>query len=128
MEIGGSFRIPDVMAQSGCVMVEVGTTNKTRLGDYEAALTDRTALLLRVHPSNFRIVGFTETPSLEELLSLARRRGLAVMDDLGSGALVDLSPFGVTDEPIVQATTAGFGRVTCGVAKPSILATSACAA
>ena len=113
VEIGGSFRIPDVMAQSGCAMVEVGTTNKTRLADYEAALTDRTAMLLRVHPSNFRIVGFTETPSLEELMALGRRRGLAVMDDLGSGALVDLSPYGVTDEPLVQASVrAGSDVVT----------------
>lgn len=104
VEIGGSFRIPDVMKQSGAVLVEVGTTNKTYLSDYEAAVTDRTALLLRVHTSNYRIVGFTHFPALEELVALARRRGLLVMDDLGSGAFVDLAPFGVTDEPTVQSS------------------------
>ena len=102
VEIGGSFRIPDVMKQSGAVLVEVGTTNKTYLTDYETAITDRTALLMRVHTSNYRIVGFTHFPSLEELVALGRKRQVAVMDDLGSGAFVDLAPFGVTDEPRVQ--------------------------
>ena len=104
VEIGGSFRIPDVMKESGASLVEVGTTNKTYLSDYETAITDRTALLLRVHTSNYRIVGFTHCPSLTELVELGRRRGLPVMDDLGSGAFVDLSPFGVTDEPPVQSS------------------------
>ena len=102
VEIGGSFRIPDVMKQSGAALVEVGTTNKTYLSDYESAMTEQTALLLRVHTSNYRIVGFTHVPSLEELVALGRKRSVAVMDDLGSGAFVDLAPFGVTDEPRVQ--------------------------
>ena len=106
VEIGGSFRIPDVMKESGAVLVEVGTTNKTSLADYENAITERTALLLRVHTSNFRIVGFTHTPSLAELVELGKRRGLPVMDDLGSGAFLDLSPYGVKDEPPVQASVA----------------------
>jgi L-seryl-tRNA(Ser) seleniumtransferase len=104
VEIGGSFRIPDVMKQSGATLVEVGTTNKTYAADYEAALSERTALLLRVHTSNYRIVGFTHFPALEELVALGRRHSIPVMDDLGSGAFVDLSPFGVTDEPTVQAS------------------------
>jgi L-seryl-tRNA(Ser) seleniumtransferase len=104
VEIGGSFRIPDVMRQSGATLVEVGTTNKTYLSDYELAIGERTALLLRVHPSNFRIVGFTHAPTLGELVALGKKRGIPVMDDLGSGALVDLSPFGVTDEPTVPAS------------------------
>ena len=106
VEIGGSFRIPDVMKESGCALVEVGTTNKTHLADYEQAFTERTALLLRVHTSNFRIVGFTHTPSLPELVELGRRRGVPVMDDLGSGAFLDLSPFGVRGEPPVQDSVA----------------------
>lgn len=102
VEIGGSFRIPDVMKQSGAALVEVGTTNKTYLSDYEGAITERTALLMRVHTSNYRIIGFTHFPTLPELVALGRSRGVAVMDDLGSGAFVDLAPFGVTDEPRVQ--------------------------
>src|SRR6185503_5345215 len=103
VEIGGSFRIPDVMKQSGATLVEVGTTNKTYLSDYENAITERTALLLRVHTSNYRIVGFTHFPTLQELVELGRKRSIPVMDDLGSGAFVDLSPYGVTDEPTVQS-------------------------
>jgi L-seryl-tRNA(Ser) seleniumtransferase len=104
VEIGGSFRIPDVMKQSGAALVEVGTTNKTYLSDYEGAITERTALLLRVHTSNYRIVGFTHFPALEELVALGKKRSIPVMDDLGSGSLVDLSPYGVTDEPTVQSS------------------------
>jgi L-seryl-tRNA(Ser) seleniumtransferase len=104
VEIGGSFRIPDVIRSAGARLVEVGTTNKVRLRDYAEAITDQTALLLRVHPSNFRIVGFTEEPSLEELTALGRERGLAVMDDLGSGALIDLSCYGLVAEPTVHAS------------------------
>ena len=104
VEIGGSFRIPDVMKQSGAALVEVGTTNKTYLSDYEGAITERTALLMRVHTSNYRIVGFTHVPSLAELVELGRKKGVAVMDDLGSGAFIDLSPFGVADEPDVQSS------------------------
>jgi L-seryl-tRNA(Ser) seleniumtransferase len=102
VEIGGSFRIPDVMKQSGAALVEIGTTNKTYLSDYETAITERTALLLRVHTSNYRIIGFTHFPPLEELVALGRKRSIPVMDDLGSGAFVDLAPFGVVDEPCVQ--------------------------
>jgi len=99
IEIGGSFRIPDICAKSGALLHEVGTTNRTRLADYAAGINDRTRLLLRVHPSNFRIVGFTERPGLEEMVDLAHRRGLLLMEDLGSGCLVDLAPWGVQDEP-----------------------------
>ncbi len=89
VEIGGGFRVPDVLRQSGARMVEVGTTNRTRLDDYVSALDDATSLLLRVHTSNFRIVGFTEEVPLEELAGLARERRLLLADDLGSGALLD---------------------------------------
>ena len=99
IEIGGSFRIPDVCAKSGAILREVGTTNRTRIGDYAAAVNERTRVLLRVHPSNFRILGFTERPSLEEFVELAQRHNLISMEDLGSGCLVDLSPHGIRDEP-----------------------------
>jgi L-seryl-tRNA(Ser) seleniumtransferase len=102
VEIGGSFRMPDVMAAGGCRLVEVGTTNKTYLFDYERAITPQSALLMRVHTSNYRILGFTAAVALEDLVALGRSRGLAVVDDLGSGALVDLSPWGIADEPRVQ--------------------------
>jgi L-seryl-tRNA(Ser) seleniumtransferase len=113
VEIGGSFRIPDIMARSGAVLREVGTTNRTRIGDYEKAITENTKLLLRVHRSNFEIVGFTERPSLEELVELGRRRGVPVMEDLGSGALVELRDFGVQDEPnVFDSLRAGIALVT----------------
>ncbi len=96
VEIGGSFRMPDVMRLSGARMVEVGTTNRTRAGDYEEAITARTAALLRVHTSNFRVTGFTESPTLAELGEVAHRHGLLLLDDLGSGSL-----FGIADEPSV---------------------------
>jgi L-seryl-tRNA(Ser) seleniumtransferase len=101
IEIGGSFRIPDVMAKSGAKMVEVGTTNRTYISDYERALSPETSLLLKVHPSNYRIVGFTQQVALAELVELGRKRGIPVMEDLGSGALVNLRKFGI-DEPTVQ--------------------------
>jgi len=103
IEIGDGFRIPDIMAESGATLREVGTTNRTRLSDYESAINERTRLLLRVHPSNFRIVGFTARPTLEELVELGRRAGLPVFEDLGSGCLVDLSPYGF-DEPVARAS------------------------
>jgi L-seryl-tRNA(Ser) seleniumtransferase len=106
VEIGGGFRIPDVMRQSGARLVEVGTTNRTYLQDYEAAIGDETAALLRVHASNFRITGFTAAARLEELIALARRRSLLAIDDLGSGALVDTTHFGLAPEPMVQASVA----------------------
>jgi L-seryl-tRNA(Ser) seleniumtransferase len=104
VEIGGSFRIPEIMAQSGAVLREVGTTNRTRIADYESAITERTRLLLRVHRSNFEIVGFTEQPTLAELVELGRRRGICVMEDLGSGALVELESYGIAGEPSVYAS------------------------
>lgn len=106
VEIGGGFRIPDVMRQSGATLVEVGTTNRTYLRDYEAAITPETALLLRVHTSNFRLLGFTHQPGLEELVGLAHGRGLAVLDDLGSGTLLDTGDYGLTHEPTVQESVA----------------------
>ena len=103
IEIGDGFRIPDVMSESGAVLREVGTTNKTSIRDYERAINDRTRLLLRVHPSNFKIVGFTARPSLPELVELGRRTGLPLLDDLGSGCLVDLSAYGF-EEPVARAS------------------------
>ena len=104
VEIGGAFRIPDVMAASGAVLREVGCTNRTHLRDYEAAINERTAMLLKVHCSNYRIVGFTAEFSLKDLVALGRGRGLPVMEDLGSGCFVDLSPFGLYREPTVRET------------------------
>jgi len=104
VEIGGGFRIPDVLAQSGARLAEVGTTNRTYLQDYDDAITHETCALLRVHTSNFRVIGFTHTVSLGELVDLARRRDLLVLDDLGSGCLLDTTPYGLLAEPTVQAS------------------------
>jgi L-seryl-tRNA(Ser) seleniumtransferase len=104
IEIGGSFRIPDVMQKSGCRLVEVGTTNRTRIADYEKAVNERTRLILRVHPSNYKIIGFTERPSVEQISDLAKTRGIPSYEDLGSGCLIDLAPYGVRDEPVVSAS------------------------
>jgi L-seryl-tRNA(Ser) seleniumtransferase len=101
VEIGGDFRVPDVMAQSGTRMVEVGTTNRTKLADYERAINLETQLILRVHPSNYRIVGFTAAPALAELTALARDNNLLVYEDAGSGALYDLGAYGL-DEPVIR--------------------------
>ena len=101
IEIGDGFRIPDIMARSGATLREVGTTNRTHIDDYRAAINDRTRLLLRVHPSNFRISGFTARPELRELAALGRERGIPVYEDLGSGCVVDLRAFGI-DEPLVS--------------------------
>ncbi|HKG14123.1 MAG TPA: L-seryl-tRNA(Sec) selenium transferase [Pyrinomonadaceae bacterium] len=106
VEIGGDFRVPDVMSQSGSTLVEVGTTNRTRLSDYENAIRERTRLVMRVHPSNYRIVGFTAAPSLEELARLAHARGLALYEDAGSGALLDLAPHGLSGEPVIRESVA----------------------
>lgn len=106
VEIGGGFRIPDVMAQSGARLVEVGTTNRTYSRDYAEAITGQTAALLRVHSSNFRIMGFVHQPSLLELAELAHDHGLVLMDDLGSGTLLDTAPFGLPHEPMVQESIA----------------------
>ncbi len=102
VEIGGSFRIPDVMKKSGCALVEVGTTNKTHPADYEKAITDRTGTILKVHMSNFKMQGFTEEVGHRELLSITRAHHLPLMEDLGSGSLIDLSPYGLPKEPTVQ--------------------------
>ena len=100
IEIGGSFRIPEVMAKSGALLREVGTTNRTRIKDYEKAISQQTRLLMRVHPSNFRIIGFTERPSLQEFVDLGKRRSIPTFEDLGSGCVVDLQSIGVRDEPM----------------------------
>ncbi len=106
VEIGGGFRIPDVLAQSGARLVEVGTTNRTYLQDYDDALTHETAALLRVHSSNFRVIGFTHTVELAEMAGLAGRRGLLLLDDVGSGSLLDASAYGMMHEPMVQESIA----------------------
>lgn len=102
IEIGGKFRIPDVMEQSGATLVEVGTTNKTHYSDYEDAITENTAALLKVHTSNYRIVGFTESVVNEELVEIGKKHDIPVVEDLGSGVLIDLSKYGITYEPTVQ--------------------------
>jgi L-seryl-tRNA(Ser) seleniumtransferase len=102
VEIGGSFRIPDVMRSSGAILREVGATNRTHPKDYESAINEHTALLMKVHTSNYRIVGFTAEVALEELVAIGRRHGLHVIEDLGSGSFVDLTPYGLPGEPTVQ--------------------------
>ena len=113
VEIGGSFRVPEILAKSGAVLREVGTTNRTRLADYERALGPRTALLLKVHPSNYKVVGFTAAARLEDLAALARRKKRPLLMDQGSGNLVDLAPYGVRDEPTVQQALAAGADVVC---------------
>ena len=102
VEIGGSFRVPDIMEACGAQLKEVGATNKTHLADYQKAITPNTKALMKVHTSNYRIVGFTETPSLSALVELGHQNGLPVIEDLGSGCLINLVPFGIRDEPTVQ--------------------------
>lgn len=102
VEIGGSFRMPEVMSASSAILREVGTTNKTHLHDYERAINDNTALIVKVHKSNFRVSGFVDEVSVEDLVSLGRRYQIPVMFDLGSGCLIDLKPFGIHDEPVVR--------------------------
>jgi L-seryl-tRNA(Ser) seleniumtransferase len=115
IEIGGGFRVPDVMAQSGAQLVEVGTTNRTHLRDYAGALDahEDVALILRAHHSNFRIVGFAVEPALDELVALGAERGVPVVDDLGSGALLDTAQFGLMHEPMVQESIAAGVSVVC---------------
>jgi len=118
VEIGGAFRVPDVMRRSGARLVEVGTTNRTHPEDYHRAIGEETALLLKVHTSNFKIVGFTAEVTLKDLVDLGRRTGVPVMEDLGSGCLVDLSRFGFTEEPLVQESIkTGADVVTCSADK-----------
>jgi len=112
IEIGDGFRIPEIMAESGAVLREVGTTNRTRLADYENALNEKTRLLMRVHPSNFKITGFTEKPSIEELVALSARTGLPLLEDLGSGCVLDLSPSGIAEPTVRQSIEAGISLVT----------------
>src|SRR5258706_80765 len=111
IEIGDGFRIPEIMEQSGAILREVGTTNRTRLADYENAINEKTRVLLRVHPSNFKVTGFTDKPSLEELVSLSQRSCLPLVEDLGSGCLVDLSEHGVSEPTVKQSVEAGVSIV-----------------
>lgn len=113
IEIGGKFRIPDVMEQSGAKLVEVGTTNKTHYDDYENAITEETKALLKVHTSNYRIVGFTDSVGIDELIPIAKKYDLPVVEDLGSGVLVDLAKYGLTHEPTVQESIAKGADVVC---------------
>jgi L-seryl-tRNA(Ser) seleniumtransferase len=114
VEIGGGFRIPDVMRQSGATLVEVGTTNRTYARDYEAAITEHTAALMRVHRSNFRLMGFVHEPALAEMVELAGAQGLLLFDDLGSGTLLDTTPYGLAHEPTIQeSVAAGASLVSC---------------
>ncbi len=113
IEIGGAFRIPDVMEASGAILREVGTTNRTHLRDYENAINENTALLLKVHPSNYKVVGFASTPTMEEITELGGRHGIPTMEDLGSGSLIDLTRYGLPYEPIVrERISAGVNVVT----------------
>jgi L-seryl-tRNA(Ser) seleniumtransferase len=109
IEIGGAFRIPDVMESSGAILREVGTTNRTRLRDYENAIGENTGLLLKVHPSNYKVIGFASTPEIEEITELGRRHGIPTMEDLGSGSLINLTDYGLPHEPVVRE------RVEAGV-------------
>lgn len=113
VEIGGKFRIPDVMEQSGAKLVEIGTTNKTHYADYEEAVTEDTLALLKVHTSNYRIVGFTETVGIEELAKLGKEKEIPVIEDLGSGVLIDLEKYGLTHEPTVQESIKNGADVVC---------------
>ena len=113
VDIGGGFRVPDVMSQSGCSLIEVGTTNRTRLSDYEKAITERSALLLTVHPSNFQIVGFSEATPVVALAELARQNGLLLLDDLGSGCLLASERYGLRHEPMPQESIAAGADIVC---------------
>jgi L-seryl-tRNA(Ser) seleniumtransferase len=113
VEIGGGFRVPEVMAQSGAILVEVGATNRTRAADYERAITEHTALLMRAHASNFKQIGFTESTPLEEMTGIAHSHGLYLADDLGSGTLLDTAPFGLDHEPTVQESLRAGADVIC---------------
>jgi L-seryl-tRNA(Ser) seleniumtransferase len=113
VEIGGGFRIPEVMAQSGAHLVEVGATNRVHLGDYDLALQQPSALVMRAHPSNFRIIGFTAEPSLVDLVQLAHQHGIPVLDDLGSGTLLETERFGLAHEPMIQESVASGVDLVC---------------
>jgi L-seryl-tRNA(Ser) seleniumtransferase len=113
VEIGGGFRVPDVMKQSGARLVEIGTTNRVHLSDYEAALEQKPILFMRAHRSNFRIVGFTSEPGLAEIADVAHRAGIALVDDLGSGSLLDTARYGLGHEPMVQESLADGADLVC---------------
>jgi L-seryl-tRNA(Ser) seleniumtransferase len=113
VEIGGGFRVPEVMKQSGAKLVEIGATNRVNLNDYEAALAEPTALIMRAHRSNFKIIGFTEEPELSEVAATAHRVGIPMVDDLGSGALLDTARFGIAHEPTVQESLAAGVDLVC---------------
>jgi L-seryl-tRNA(Ser) seleniumtransferase len=113
VEIGGDFRIPDVLQRSGCKLREVGTTNRTKLSDYERAISSETKAILSVHPSNYRIIGFTDKPALHELAELAHKNGLPLIEDAGSGALVNLSKFGLGGEPVISRSISAGVDVVC---------------
>ena len=113
VEIGGGFRIPDVMKQSGAKLVEVGTTNKVHISDYEEALIETTGLLMRAHRSNFKLVGFTEEPGLKDIVEIAHKAGVPVVDDLGSGALYDTAKYGLAHEPTVQESLQAGVDIVC---------------
>lgn len=113
VEIGGSFRIPDILAASGAVLREVGTTNKTHLSDYKDAIGENTGAIMRVHHSNYRIMGFAEEPSIEELTKLANANNLIIIDDIGSGALVSLKEFGLENEPLIRTSIKAGADVVC---------------
>jgi L-seryl-tRNA(Ser) seleniumtransferase len=113
VEIGGAFRIPDIMARSGAILREVGTTNKTRVEDYASAVGPATALVLRIHPSNYRIRGFTHRPGLDEMVQMARHHQIPLVEDVGSGCLLDLRPFGIEGEPVAQDSLAAGADLVC---------------
>lgn len=113
IEIGGSYRLPDIFNAGGAILREVGTTNRTRLSDYERAITERTALIMRVHPSNYRVVGFAEDVSIDKMAELARRHRLLCVDDLGSGALIDFNTHGLGNEPCVRASIEAGADLAC---------------
>jgi len=113
VEIGGGFRVPDVMKQSGAKLVEVGTTNKIRLSDYQSAFEEKTAVVMRAHRSNFKIVGFTEEPELGQIVDIAHMKNVTVVDDLGSGAMVDTAKYGLAHEPTVQESLAAGVDIVC---------------
>ena len=113
IEIGGSYRLPNIMNASGATLHEVGTTNRTRIGDYEQAISDQTAILLRVHTSNYRVVGFTESTPIDQIAELAHRYDLLAVDDLGSGAIYDYTPYGLPNEPCVRDSLAAGADLVC---------------
>jgi len=118
VEIGGSFRVPDVIQQGGARLREVGTTNRTRAADYESAISDSSAAMLRVHRSNFEIVGFTESPSIEELVAISKTRGIPLLYDEGSGRVIDLAPYGFSAAPTIRQLIAlGVDAITCSTDK-----------